>query len=154
MFLTQHESLSFRGEILYTPRNPITENLMKNFNKSFETFEEFRSFAQPFGSLYVHLKDIENYKDRAELLTTLLNSRFFEEYSESNIGSVYGIDFQQFKNSNATSLYESIKNNLNVLDVTNQATRYNFIYICYWKQIFVLKVSLLYENQQGQTCRF
>ena len=120
---------SFRGEILYTPRNAITENIMKNFNKSFQTFEEFRSFAQPYGSLYFHLKDVENYKDRAELLTTLLKSRFYEEYSQSNIGSIYGIDFRQFINSNVTNLYENIKNNLNVLEVTNQATRYIFTFV-------------------------
>ena len=114
----------FRGEILYTPRNTITENIMKSFNKSFQTFEEFRSFAQPYGNLYVHLKDIENYRDRAELLTTFLSSRFYEELSQSNIGSVYGIDFQQFSNSNVTNLYENIKNNLNALEVTNKATRY------------------------------
>ena len=97
---------------------------MKSFNKSFQTFEEFRSFAQPYGNLYFHLKDIENYKDRAELLTTFLSSRFYEELSQSNIGSVYGIDFQQFIGSNVTNLYENIKDNLNVLEVTNQATRY------------------------------
>ena len=100
---------------------------MKNFNKSFQTFEEFRSFAQPYGGLYVHLRDIENYKDRAELLTTLLNSRFYQEYSQSDIGSIYGIDFQQFINSNVTNLYENIKSNLNVLAVTNEATRYLYL---------------------------
>ena len=97
------------------------------------------------------MRDIENYKDRAELLTTLLNSRFYQEYSQSDIGSIYGIDFQQFINSNVTNLYENIKNNLNVLEVTNQATRY----ICYILEAnisIVLKVSLLYEDQQGEVC--
>ena len=99
---------------------------MKNFNESFQTFEEFRSFAQPYGSLFFHLKDVENYKDQAELLTTLLKSRFYEEFSQSEISLIYGIDLQQFINSNVTDLYENIKNNLNVLEVTNQATRYMF----------------------------
>ena len=98
---------------------------MKNFNESFQTFEEFRSFAQPYGSLFFHLKDVENYKDQAELLTTLLKSRFYEEFSQSEISSIYGIDLQQFINSNVTDLYENIKNNLNVLEVTNQAIRYH-----------------------------
>ena len=97
---------------------------MKKVNKTFETFEEFRSFAQPYGGLYFHLRDIENYKNQADLLTTLFYSRFYEEYSESNIGSVYGLDFKKFIDSNVTSVHENIKNNLNVLELTAQATRY------------------------------
>ena len=113
----------FRGDILYTPMNAITEDLMKKVNKSFETFEEFRSFAQPYGSLYFHLRDIDNYETQAELLTTLLSSRFYEEYSQSNIGQLYGVDFTQFVKSNVTGFYEDLKNNMNVLKVTNQAMR-------------------------------
>ena len=49
---------------------------MKNFNESFQTFEEFRSFAQPYGSLFFHLKDVENYKDQAVIITPIENIFF------------------------------------------------------------------------------
>ena len=113
----------FRGDILYTPRNTITEDIMKRVNKSFQTFEDFRSFSQPYGSLYYHLKHIESYETQAELLTILLSSRFYQEYSQSNIGQVYGVDFTQFINSNVTGFYEDLKNNMNVFQITNQVTR-------------------------------
>ena len=84
-------------------------------------YEEFKSFAQPYGSLYFHLKDIRNYESQAQLLTILTHSRFFEEYSMSNIANV--LNFTQFIKSNVTELYENLKENMNILKVTNQATR-------------------------------
>ena len=113
--------LYFSGDILYTPENMITEDIMKKFNRSFQTFEEFKSFAQPYGSLYFHLKDIENYETQSQLLTILTHSRFFEEYTMSNIANF--LNFTQFIKSNVTELYENIKDNMNILEVTNQATR-------------------------------
>ena len=42
---------------------------MKRMNKTFETFEVFRDYSQPYGSLYTHLKYAESYDSQAKLLT-------------------------------------------------------------------------------------
>ena len=96
---------------------------MKRMNKTFETFEVFRDYSQPYGSLYTHLKYAESYDSQAKLLTKLFSSKFFEEFAQSNINAKYGFQFDQMMNQNLTSTLDMLNQNMNLLEATNQITR-------------------------------
>ena len=112
-----------RGKILYTPQNAVTDTIMKNMNKTFETFEVFREYSQPYGSLYLELRYITAYKKQARLLTQLFHSKFFEELTHSNINTKYGFQFDQLMNQNLTSTVDILHQNMNLFKTTNQLTR-------------------------------
>ena len=113
----------FRGQIYYTPENEITDKIMRNMNKTFENFEEFRDYAQTFGSLYSSFRNIEYYTSQSKILTILLSSKFFEELAGSKINEKFDFDFNQMKNKNVSQTVQGIKDNLNVFETINQATR-------------------------------
>ena len=112
-----------RGEILYTPQNAVTDAIMKNMNKTFETFEVFRDYSQPYGSLYLQLRYITAYENQARLLTQLFHSKFFEELTHSNINEKYGFQFDQLMNQNLTSTVDILHQNMNLFETTNQLSR-------------------------------
>ena len=108
----------FRGDILYTPENTITREIMQKANYTFMVFDEFRSYVQPFGMLFVDMKHIEEYQEHAEIMTQLFFSNFFEDLSKSNIKETYDMDLEEFIDQNITEACESIQETLPLLEVT------------------------------------
>ena len=96
---------------------------MKNMNKTFETFEVFREYSQPYGSLYLQLRYIKSYENQARLLTKLFSSKFFEELTQSNINEKFGFQFDQLMNQNLTSTIDILQENMNLFETTNQISR-------------------------------
>ena len=76
------ENQYFRGSILYTPDNEVTRRIMKDFNKTLETYDEFRQYSQPFGGLFLHAKNADSYFNQSRTLTNLFFSTFFKEFSD------------------------------------------------------------------------
>lgn len=100
---------------------------MKYMNKTFEDFESFKSYAQPYGNLYFNLKNINSYEDQSKILTELFASKFYKELSVSNIPDKFGFDFNTMIDRNVTDTFNRVKENLNLLETTNLITRYKHL---------------------------
>ena len=96
---------------------------MKNLNMTFETFEQFRKFSQPFGNLYLEAKNVDSYQNQSKTFTKLFLSDFYRELSESNIQSKFDFDFGAVIDKNTTNIQVKIKENLELFKVIGDVTK-------------------------------
>ena len=111
-----------RGQVLYTPDNPVVREVIKKANKTFEVFDQFREKSQTLGNVYTDLKHLDEYEGAAAIITTLFSSNFYNELSESALKDKYGLDMRALEGTNVSRMVAEINERLPVIQVFNLLT--------------------------------
>ena len=111
-----------RGEVLYTPDNPVTRSIVTAANKTFDTFHQVRTKAQTLGSVYSSVRNIKEYTAAATTITNLLSSEFYMEMVDSNLNEKYTVDLGMFEGADLRGQVEQVEAGLPFMELIDMFT--------------------------------
>ena len=94
------------GNIYMSPNNTLAKSVIEKAQPFFDSIQQFRSNVSNIANKYEYLQYMESYRPQVKILSSLMTSKFFDDFKQSKFGEEYNMT--NIEVQNLTANLESI----------------------------------------------